>query len=153
MTPAVVNRINQIFPNSNSEDVSKNVLITTIKVSKNILALKDHLPDPNYDQDNNKRRIETKVKQTTLPAIKKKNLADNADGDEKFASHSKGKLKRYREHNGSVKPKKEGKKIITGDDYLDQLIYKHNPIIRSNYSSPKKISTLGAEPVVQQKYL
>ena len=46
--PAIIYRINKLFPDLRSEDADDNILLKTIRVPKKLLSLTNRLPKPNY---------------------------------------------------------------------------------------------------------
>jgi hypothetical protein len=66
--PAIVCRIEQLFPDLKLEGVEDNILLQTIRVPKKLLSLTDRLPKPNYEikEDNRHTTIAS-----YLPKIEK----------------------------------------------------------------------------------
>ena len=71
--PAVLTKIEQLFPHEDFESIEHNALMTTIRIPKNLMYLSDKLPRPSYDpitkDEPNNLRNTTDAEGYSLPSI------------------------------------------------------------------------------------
>lgn len=71
--PIALSKIEKLFPNENFEDIPDNVLMSKIKIPKNILSLSDKLPKPRYVSDMKENPAEQSLPLISTPGhIKQK---------------------------------------------------------------------------------
>ncbi len=62
--PIIKKKIEQIFGEEMLYD-TKSILLSTIRVPKNLLYLTDRLPKPNYESEKERRRLEEEARRKT----------------------------------------------------------------------------------------
>ena len=67
--PAIVCRIQELFPDLKSEETDDNILLQTIRVPKKLLSLTNRLPKPNYEINEDEKHNRHTTIGTYLPDI------------------------------------------------------------------------------------
>lgn len=145
--PSIQRWISKLFPNETFDDPEQNVLLQTIRVTKNLMFLTDKLPKPFYDDEQNKRNTSDFAKVNNGTEYTNNTTTDTTDL--KLRPRKKVRMVKIEEADEEKERdvKKIRKKVILekSDNSLPEMKSKVDdqiPLLNGakKYSKPKNVS-------------